>query len=94
MWKCIGDCKMFNKYLVISYNKQRNTEMNATNPPSAQTATLSLDTANRFLFFILLTTGSLPVSSCQEKYCLRILRNHQLQLPTQPRVSFHVTDRG
>lgn len=31
MGKCIEDCKMFNKYLVISYNKQRNAEMNATN---------------------------------------------------------------
>lgn len=29
MRKCTEDCKMFNKYLVISYNKQRNIETNA-----------------------------------------------------------------
>ena len=32
MRRCIGDCKALNTYLVISYNKQRNTEMNATSP--------------------------------------------------------------
>lgn len=28
MWKCFEDCKMFNKYLIISYNNQKSPDMN------------------------------------------------------------------
>lgn len=98
MRKCTEDCKMFNKYLVISYNKQRNIETNAV-----EFATNSLQHKQLLCPWTLRTGFS--SSSCSPwgaPLSQLVKRNTDLSFsgiissnfPPSPELFFHVMDRG
>lgn len=73
MRKCFEDCEMFNKYLIISYNKHRNTGMNEADLLRIffKANDSALRRWNMFCFFTPLAMGSPSVSYWEKKQRLK-----------------------